>query len=146
MVRTGGKDYSEPLWHKSVLLATFIENGEEAVHVLSKGHEGYDKDETDEKFYLARKARDEKGLGPPLCATIAVAAKEGKCSIACETCPHRDAGKTPLYWATSETAQLSPPTRVRFRDFTQGGAPKPSLRPQGSDRSLPASKKTRVQV
>jgi hypothetical protein len=104
MVRIGGKGYEEPLWHKSVLLATFIENGEEVVHRFSNKYEGYTQEETDEKFDYSKKAREEKGIGPPLCATIAAAAKEGKCSNACEGCPKLALGKTPLHWARAAGA------------------------------------------
>jgi hypothetical protein len=94
MVEKGGKGYSEPPWFLSVFLATFIENGGEVVHKFSCGYEGYTKQETDAKY--AEQAH-KKGMGPPLCATIATAAKD--CSKACEGCPKLALGKTPLHWA-----------------------------------------------
>jgi hypothetical protein len=120
MVEKGGAGYKEPLWFLSVSLATFIENGEEVVHIFSKGYEGHTKDkgytreETNEKFNRVKKDREEKGLGPPRCTTIAAAAnsEKGECSSkACMTCPHLAVDKNPLWWADlSEPIGTAAPT------------------------------------
>ena len=39
-LKTGGKDYSEPLWHLTTLLATFLENGEKLAHKMGNQHPG----------------------------------------------------------------------------------------------------------
>jgi hypothetical protein len=40
-VATGGKDYNNPLWMYTTLLATFTKQGEKAAHVMANGHPSY---------------------------------------------------------------------------------------------------------
>jgi hypothetical protein len=99
MVKTGGAGYRYPLWFLSMLLATFIEGGEQVAHKFSEGYKGYDEEKTDTKYAEVKQSREANGIGWPLCATIAAAAKTGECSKACEGCPKLASGKTPLHWA-----------------------------------------------
>ena len=49
---TGGRDYREPLWNQSVLCATFLKNGRNLAHLISKGHPTYSESGTEAKFNL----------------------------------------------------------------------------------------------
>ena len=91
---SGGKDYANPLWNLTTLIATFTEEGGAAAHRMASGHSGYSKETTDALF--ERKVRDkiEKGLGWPGCRTISATG-----SIACATCVHFAAGKTPFHFS-----------------------------------------------
>jgi hypothetical protein len=101
MVEKGGADYGYPLWFLSLGLATFIENGETVAHKFSSGYKEYDKEKTDDKYAEIKQSHDDnKNIGPPLCATIAAAAKTGECSKACATCSKLVLGGTPLHWVT----------------------------------------------
>ena len=88
---TGGRDYDEPLWNQSVLCTTFMKNGNDIAHRISKGHPSYSEAETQSKFDLKMAARHSGGIGYPSCATIA-----GFGCEACKTCPLFAKGKSPL--------------------------------------------------
>jgi hypothetical protein len=91
-LKTGGKEHSQPLWHLTVLAATFLERGEKLAHRLGNKHPGYTPEST--KAMWDRKMRDRqnnKSLGWPQCKTI----QESGCT-ACVTCPHIAKGKSPL--------------------------------------------------
>jgi hypothetical protein len=125
MVRTGGKGYSQTLWFLSLGLATFIADGEETARKFSSGYEGYTEDETNGKYAEVKRSHgDNKGIGPPRCATIAAAAKTGECSKVCETCSKRELDKTPLYWARVDFAP-EPPGQIETGFAGSGAAAKP---------------------
>jgi hypothetical protein len=91
-LKTGGKEHSQPLWHLTVLAATFLEKGEKLAHRLGNKHAGYTPEST--KAMWDRKVRDRqknKSLGWPLCKTINESG-----STACATCPHLAKDKSPL--------------------------------------------------
>ena len=83
-LETGGAGYEEPLWKYSLALAARCEEPEATAHRLSKGHDEYDPATTEQKLAQGH------GAGPPMCATIAMLAKQ------CATCPHLRLGTTPL--------------------------------------------------
>ncbi len=88
---TGGKDYDNPLWNLSVLCMTFVENGDEYAHAISKGHAGYEPPDTQALYDRKMADRTDRGIGYPQCATI----QSNGCS-ACATCPLLAKGKSPL--------------------------------------------------
>lgn len=88
---TGGAAFSEPLWHLSVLAATFDQDGLTTAHALSQGHPDYDPDTTAALYERKRKEREMKSLGWPSCQAI----ENAGCGH-CATCPARAAGKSPL--------------------------------------------------
>jgi len=90
-LRTGGKDYSEPMWHLTTLLATFLKYGEKLAHRMGNQHPGYTPASTKEKWDRKLRDRKEKGLGFPQCKTI----HESGCT-ACTTCQHFAKSKSPL--------------------------------------------------
>ena len=107
-LKTGGKDYSEPLWNLTTLLATFLENGEELAHKMGNQHSEYTPASTNEKWERKLRDRQEKGLGWPHCKTI----HENGCT-ACATCPHFGKIKSPLNLAHQ---QQTPPAEPSFVD------------------------------
>lgn len=92
---TGGKDYTNPLWHASLRAASFMEEGEKLAHVMSKGHPTYGEEETATEYERVLKDNKTKGLGWPSCATI-----HGSGFAGCVSCPHFNAGKSPINFGT----------------------------------------------
>jgi hypothetical protein len=99
---TGGKDYDEPLWNLSVLCATFMENGNDIAHRISKGHPSYSEADTQAKFDLKMAVRHGSGIGYPSCATI-----QGAGCGSCATCPLLAKGKSPLNIRPAVTATVT---------------------------------------
>ena len=62
------EDVDEPLWRAGLSIAWACEDGNEAIHLMSKKHPDYDPDETTEKASLT--------LGPYTCETISELAPE----------------------------------------------------------------------
>ena len=114
---TGGAGYAEPLWHNSVQLAMWTQQGEAAAQVMSMGHAGYDQVGTTEKYELSVEAQAARGLGWPQCKTIA-----GNGSKPCKTCTHLSAAKSPLNFITlqSNAQTITPVNGVVFRSVIQG--------------------------
>lgn len=90
-LKTGGRDYANPLWHLSVLMTVFMEHDRQLAHLISQGHASYTYEETDKLF--DRKVDDHKrrGIGYPSCRSI----QQDGCSF-CAACPHFAKGKSPL--------------------------------------------------
>lgn len=91
---TGGRDFSQGLWNLSTLAATFLEDGHELAHKMSKGHSTYRREETEELWDRKLAERKERGLGWPSCRAI-----HGEGSNACGTCPLLARGQSPLHLA-----------------------------------------------
>lgn len=94
----GGKDYGQPLWNLTTLIATFAEDGRTQAHRMASGHPDYDEESTDALFDRKTRERDEKGLGWPACSSI----QNAGCT-SCASCPMLSAGKSPLHLAKSST-------------------------------------------
>jgi hypothetical protein len=100
---TGGRDYTNPLWNLTTLIATFVEDGRAQAHRMGNQHAGYTQQSTDELF----DRKEGKELGWPRCQTIS----DNGCK-ACQSCPHLKDGKSPLHSALavrqkrSATAQI----------------------------------------
>jgi hypothetical protein len=69
------QDISEPLWRAGLSIAKFCTDAKQAVHIMSKNHEGYDEKLTEEKVNLIK--------GPYLCSSF----NEHNPDV-CEHCPH----------------------------------------------------------
>ena len=128
-LRTGGKGYSEPMWHLTTLLATFLKEGEKLAHKMGSQHPEYTPASTKDKWDRKLRERKEKGLGFPQCKTI----HESGCA-ACAACPHFSKGKSPLNLALP-TATLD---LDRILGQVKGGKINPvaalmTLRDQGAD-------------
>jgi hypothetical protein len=88
---TGGKDNANPLWFMTASIANFVEEGRDALHLMSNQHPGYVAGDTNQLFDRVAAKQKEKDLGWPACAKIAgYGAKE------CQTCPLLKHGKSPL--------------------------------------------------
>jgi hypothetical protein len=101
---TGGVDYGNTLWMYSVHCATFLENGSEIAHEISKGHATYTYDDT-QAMYERKLADRVRGVGYPSCDTI-----EGAGCMSCGTCPHFSKGKSPLHLTGPITVTVNPTT------------------------------------
>jgi hypothetical protein len=94
-LQTGGKGFAEPQWRDSLRVACWTSDPADAAHRLSKDHEEYTPESTDEKLARAMADRKRRDLGWPMCDTIRIAG-----AIQCAACPHLSALKSPLHWAT----------------------------------------------
>lgn len=90
-IATGGKDYANPLWNLTTLLATFTAGGREDAHRMAKGHPSYSEAETDALYSRKEDERAKRDLGWPSCAGI-----ENNGCTACATCPLKAPGTKPL--------------------------------------------------
>jgi hypothetical protein len=91
---TGGADQSEVQWRDALRCCMFLEDGKKLIHEFSKEYKDYRSEDTEAKYEGAYEAKVRKDLGWPLCRTI-----HDHGSAQCKTCPHRDAGKSPLHLA-----------------------------------------------
>jgi hypothetical protein len=101
---TNGADYANPLWNLSVLCTTFMENGNDYAHEISRGHKGYEPAETQSLYDRKVADRADRGIGYPACSTI----HSNGCG-ACATCPHLSKGKSPLNLIAPVTAAVTMP-------------------------------------
>jgi predicted P-loop ATPase len=128
----GGKNNDNPQWNLAILGTTFMEDGNNIAHRISKDHPTYTPSDTDAMFDRKVAERRDRGLGYPQCSTI-----QGAGCASCAMCPLLGKIKSPLNIRPAVTATVNPvgapvPTKagtvaVRFRDFNQFGRPKPSL-------------------
>jgi len=100
---TGGAEHHQPLWNLAVLGTTFMEDGENIAHKISRGYEKYSKDET-QAFYDRKAAeRHDRDIGYPSCQGF-----KDNGSTACATCPLFAKGKSPLHIRPAVTATVNP--------------------------------------
>jgi hypothetical protein len=90
-IDTGGAAFQQPLWHLSVLAATFSMGERADAHRMSQGHPEYTQEATDEMYDRKIKERQERDIGWPSCNAVANAG----CG-SCVTCPLRGKIKSPL--------------------------------------------------
>jgi hypothetical protein len=102
----GGKEYTNPLWNLTTLIATFTLQGSVAAHVMANQHPGYSQASTQELYERKEREKQAKGLGWPSCKTISASG-----CTACQACPHFAAGKSPLNFgaAHNPTPNTTPP-------------------------------------
>jgi len=111
---TGGKDYTEPMWHMTTLCAVFLENGNELAHKFGIVHPGYSHESTEDKWEHSCRARDDKGVGWPSCKTISNCG-----SGECQSCPHFAKGKTPFHLALDAIRDREDQQLLRELDATR---------------------------
>ena len=99
----GGAGYSNPLWNLTTLISTFTEGGRDDAHRMAQGHEGYTQESTDELYDRKLQDKERKNLGWPSCNTIA----SSGCT-ACNVCPHRMDGKSPLNFGSNLAPKKQP--------------------------------------
>jgi hypothetical protein len=95
-LETGGKEYDQPQWNLSTLLATFLENGHGLAHAMGNKHPEYTRESTEALWDRKNRERVDRGLGWPSCSAIHAAGCK-----ACETCPHFEEKKSPLHYTSS---------------------------------------------
>lgn len=112
---TGGKDNPQPLWFLTAALATFVEDGRDALHAMSNQHPGYVPQETDalyDRVVAKQKVRD---MGWPKCEKIA-----GYGCKDCQSCPLLAHKKSPLNFvlpaANTQADDTLPSQYVRGQD------------------------------
>lgn len=115
---TGGKDNPQPLWFLTASMATFMEDGRDALHAMSDKHPGYSIRDTDELYDRTVATQKKRDLGWPKCSKISsYGAPE------CANCPLLAQNKSPLNFAkpTSPVALVDntlPERYVRNGDGT----------------------------
>ena len=88
---TGGKNFDQPQWNLTTLIATFLKDGHVLAHKFGNQHPTYDRDETEELWERKNRERKERNLGWPRCQTIA-----SLNDTHCASCPHLRKGKSPV--------------------------------------------------
>lgn len=102
-IGTGGVDNPNPLWFMTASVASFVEDGREALHLMSNKHPGYTVAATDDLYNRVSAKQKEKDLGWPACAKISgYGAKE------CQTCPLLKLSKSPLHFVLKAGVAAGP--------------------------------------
>jgi hypothetical protein len=110
-VATGGRDFRNPLWNLTTLLATFCEEGEQAAHRMASGHRDYTVESTADLYARKTQERAARDLGWPQCRAISTSGYAG-----CAVCQHYSAGRSPLNFGrpapVTQQVVAAPSTRV----------------------------------
>jgi hypothetical protein len=112
---TGGADNPQPLWFLTASLASFLEDGRQALHMMSDKHAGYSIKETDELYDRVVATQKKRDMGWPRCTKIAsYGCKE------CQTCPLLKNDKSPLNFVLTAAVDVPdatlPDRYVRNKD------------------------------
>jgi hypothetical protein len=123
---TGGKDYTNPLWNLTTLIATFTKGERADAHLMAAGHDDYTQESTDELFDRKLREKAEKGLGWPQCSTISATG----CTL-CQSCPHLAKGRSPLATLLRKVTDRdeAPPFADPYADFVGPAFPLSILPP-----------------
>lgn len=97
---------SEPEWFESIKCCTFIAEGGDVAHELSRGHPDYDEAGTDLKYAQAAGTHGGGRYGWPQCRTINAAG-----ATACTRCSHLIEDRSPLNFALPAFTPAPPPPR-----------------------------------
>ena len=117
-VTTGGKEFGNPLWNLTTLIATMTEGGRDDAHAMAGAHASYNRQDTDDLYDRKERERKAKGLGWPACRTISNNGYPG-----CTGCVHLAANRSALYAAATVAAAAS---------ATAGAAPQGAQGSNGS--------------
>ena len=93
---TGGKEFDNPQWSLTTLVAVFLEDGNKLAHEFGNQHEDYTHNSTEEKWEEKKRAH-EKGVGWPYCKTISDNGGKPHCSKCQHFAAHVAADKSPLH-------------------------------------------------
>lgn len=137
---TGGKSYDNPLWNLTTLLSTFLEEGEQAAHVMAMGHAEYSEESTHELYERKVREKAERGLGWPSCKTINIAGCE-----ACQECGHYSAGKSPLNFVNIGAVGLAPDLPNGYSRSKDGLILRKMVDDLGEERLVPISNYPMIQ-
>jgi hypothetical protein len=103
---TGGRDFTQPLWNYTTLIATFAISERADAHRMASGHPDYTKDSTDALYDRKVAERAAQNLGWPSCKAVNTAGCRS-----CASCPNFAAGKSPLNLASPSAGDSSSSTR-----------------------------------
>ena len=99
-LKTGGKEYSQPLWNLTTLCAVFMTEGHKLAHRMGNKHPDYTPETTGALWQRKVAEHEQRGVGYPSCTAIQAAG-----CTACASCPHFAAGKSPLNLAKETATQ-----------------------------------------
>lgn len=125
---TGGRDYSEPQWNLTTLIAVYSEGGVDDAKRMANGYPGYEEWKTEQKF----EEKLQQGAKPPMCATV------GGVYKGCQKCPYLPAGRSPVNLATliAKPPQNAPVASLVAKSATPAktgfGPTAPSVTAQGN--------------
>jgi hypothetical protein len=89
---TGGAAFDNSQWNLTVLIATFLEDGNDLAHKFGNQHPTYSFEDTEKKWDVKNKERQANPkIGWPSCKVI-----EDLGCTHCKTCPHRVKDKSPV--------------------------------------------------
>ena len=138
---SGGREHDNIIWHQTVLLASYCENGRKLAHMLSKDYVGrnsiYSVEETDDEYdQIEIEKTNNRKLGPTKCDALKrLGVKE------CETCVHFALGTTPINVPERvAAAQQRTTPRVSASLPPVGGKPLLSTLPPQEIFDIPGSK------
>ena len=120
-LKSGGKDYSQPMWNLTTLMATFLESGHALAHKMGNRHTEYTSETTEGLWDRKLRERKDRGLGWPSCNAI----QASGCG-SCTTCPHFTQGKSPLNFTGPRILER----RVEGGPDQSGEKPKITLLPR----------------
>ena len=69
-ITSGGKDFGNPLWNLTTLIATMTQGGRNDAHDMAIAHASYSREDTDALYDRKEREHKTKGLGWPACRTI----------------------------------------------------------------------------
>lgn len=106
---TGGRDNNNPLWFMTASIASFVEDGRDALHKMSDKHKDYEAKATDELYDRVVAKQGAKDIGWPKCSKIA-----GYGCPECASCPLLKQNKSPLNFAQVTATQVDHTLPDRF--------------------------------
>lgn len=104
-LETGGATNPNPLWFLTAAIATFTEEEEEALHLMSAGHADYKLDDTAQLYHRVSQKQKASGTGWPQCEKIA----NYGCQE-CSSCPLLALKKSPLNHAIPSMKSIAKDT------------------------------------
>lgn len=93
-VTTGGRNFTNPMWNLTTLIATFTTGGKNDAYRMASGHPDYTQAETSSLYDRKVDEKLLRDIGWPTCAAIKASG-----SSHCATCVHFNKGKSPLHLA-----------------------------------------------
>ena len=119
-IYTGGKDFHQPLWMMSIMLALFAENSLAMAHTMSAGHPDYTPATTEALYHRLSASKAKRNMGWPKCSTI-----ETQGSKHCASCPLRVQNKSPLNFAAPPRLAAAPPLMAHTTTVSKMHLPEP---------------------
>lgn len=116
-VDTGGKGNNQPLWFMTAAIASFLEEGRDALHKMSSGHSEYSPSETDTLYNRVASTKEKRDIGWPQCQKIALLG-----APECADCPLLAQNKSPLNFGSAAPARAIDVDASLPSDFVRSGS------------------------